>query len=196
MSMETVRSHEHHIDLDSALDFINTLDLDDGQLVEHFTEPADAATWFTEHELVHPEACVDWSTEDLARIKAIRGALRNVVDAVVEHRNPEPGSVDLVNTTLEARRPLRLELDGTACRLGHRHAETPVSDALALIAEALVGELATGRPDRFRICANDRCRWTFFDSSPTGRRRWCDMATCGNQAKAARHRARVKAGAN
>jgi predicted RNA-binding Zn ribbon-like protein len=33
----------------------------------------------------------------------------------------------------------------------------------------------------------------FFDSSPTGRRRWCDMATCGNRAKAARHRARAKA---
>ncbi|HEX9739118.1 MAG TPA: CGNR zinc finger domain-containing protein, partial [Candidatus Limnocylindria bacterium] len=30
------------------------------------------------------------------------------------------------------------------------------------------------------------------DRSPTGRRRWCDMRTCGNQAKAARHRARVR----
>ena len=62
-----------------------------------------------------------------------------------------------------------------------------------MIAEAIVDELASGRPERFRICANDRCRWTFFDSSPTGRRRWCDMTTCGNQAKAARHRAKAKA---
>ncbi|MEO8274522.1 MAG: CGNR zinc finger domain-containing protein, partial [Chloroflexota bacterium] len=43
-----------------------------------------------------------------------------------------------------------------------------------------------------RVCANDRCRWAFFDSSPTGRRRWCDMRSCGNQAKAARHRARLR----
>ena len=42
------------------------------------------------------------------------------------------------------------------------------------------------------MCANDRCRWAFFDSSPTGRRRWCDMRSCGNQAKAARYRARLK----
>jgi predicted RNA-binding Zn ribbon-like protein len=34
----------------------------------------------------------------------------------------------------------------------------------------------------------------FFDESRGGQRRWCDMATCGNQAKAARHRARAKAG--
>jgi predicted RNA-binding Zn ribbon-like protein len=33
----------------------------------------------------------------------------------------------------------------------------------------------------------------FYDTSRTGRRRWCDMATCGNRAKAARHRARSKA---
>jgi predicted RNA-binding Zn ribbon-like protein len=30
----------------------------------------------------------------------------------------------------------------------------------------------------------------FFDGTKNGRRRWCDMGTCGNRAKAARHRAR------
>jgi predicted RNA-binding Zn ribbon-like protein len=193
--METHGSHEHRIGLEAALDFINTLDLDDGQLVEHFKEPADAATWFTEHGLVHAEARPQWTGAALDQVRSVRHALRDVVDAVVEQRKPERGSVDLVNATLERRRPPRLELDGSAVRIGHRHAETPVSDALALVAEALVDELAAGRPERFRICANDRCRWTFFDSSPTGRRRWCDMATCGNQAKAARHRARAKASA-
>lgn len=191
--MDMHGSHEHRIGLDSALDFINTLDLDDGQLVEHLNEPGDAAAWFTEHGLVHPEARPHWTAPDLDRVRSVRDALRDVVDAVVEHRKPERASVDLVNATLEGRRPPRLELDGTAVHIGHRHAETPVADALAIVAEALVEELAAGRPERFRICANDQCRWTFFDSSPTGRRRWCDMATCGNKAKAARHRARVKA---
>jgi len=194
--METHGSHDHRIDLDAALDFINTLDLDDGQLVEHFNEPADAATWFAEHGLIHAEARSKWTAADLDHVRGVRRALRDVVDAVVEERRPERASVDLVNATLEARQPARLELEGTAVRIAHRHAGTPVSNALAIVAETVVDELASGRPDRFRICANDRCRWTFYDSSPTGRRRWCDMATCGNQAKAARHRARVKAGAN
>ena len=44
--------------------------------------------------------------------------------------------------------------------------------------------------DRLRICANETCRWVFYDDSRTGRRKWCDMSTCGNRAKAARHRAR------
>ncbi len=185
--------HEHSLDLDSALDFINTLDLDDGQLVEHFKDPSDVATWFTDHGLIHPEARSHWTAADLAHVRHVRGALRDVVESVVDHRVPARASVDLVNSTLESRRPARLELDGSAVRIGHRHAETPMSDALAVVAEAIVEELAAGRPERFRICANDQCRWTFFDSSPTGRRRWCSMASCGNRAKAARHRARAKA---
>lgn len=191
--METHGSHDHHIGLDAALDFINTLDLDDGRLIEHLNEPADAANWFADHGLIHAEARSNWTGADLERVRHVRRALRDVVDAVVEDRRPERASVDLVNATLEARQPARLELAGTNIRIAHRHAGTPVSNALAIIAETFVDELAAGRPERFRICANDQCRWTFFDSSPTGRRRWCDMATCGNKAKAARHRARVKA---
>jgi predicted RNA-binding Zn ribbon-like protein len=193
MALQHVETHEHHIDLDAALDFLNTLDLDDGQLVEHFSEPADAGAWFTERGLVHPDALPRWTDHDLDRVRQVRRALRDVVEAVVDQRRPAAGSVELVNSTLEARQPARLELDGSAVRIGHRHAEAPVADALAVIAEAIVDEIAAGRPERLRVCANDRCRWTFFDSSPTGRRRWCDMATCGNRAKAARHRARAKA---
>jgi predicted RNA-binding Zn ribbon-like protein len=190
--------HSHGIDLESALDFLNTLHPGHGRTDEqhlrdeHLESPADAAMWFLEHELVHPDAGIALRDADLARIRRVRSALREVVDSVVEGRTPDADAVYLVNAVLEQRRPTRIELDGSALRIGHRHAETPVDDALALIAEAIVEELATGRPERLRVCANDRCRWAFFDSSPTGRRRWCDMRSCGNQAKAARYRARLK----
>lgn len=38
---------------------------------------------------------------------------------------------------------------------------------------------------RIRICPN--CAWLFFDRSRNGSRTWCDMAVCGNRAKARRH---------
>ena len=190
--------HSHGIDLEAALDFLNTLHPGHGrtdeqhQTDEHLERPADAAMWFLEHQLVHPDAGVRINDIELARIRRVRSALREVVDSVVEARTPDADAVHLVNAVLEGRRPTRIELDGSALRIGHRHADTPVDDALALIAEAIVEELASGRPERMRVCANDRCRWAFFDSSPTGRRRWCDMRSCGNQAKAARHRARLR----
>ena len=185
--------HDHAIDLDGALDFINTLDLDDGQLVEHFAEPADAASWLRVHGLIHDAEARGWASADLDRTRAVRAALRDVVDSVVLEREPGASSIRLVNEVLDLRPRQQLELEGGALRIGHRHVASPASEALVPIAEAIVDELATGRPDRFRICANDRCQWTFYDASPTGRRRWCDMSTCGNRAKAARHRARVKA---
>jgi predicted RNA-binding Zn ribbon-like protein len=185
--------HEHDIDLEASLDLLNTLELESGQLVDHLHEPADAASWFVDHHLVHPEAAEGWTDADLTLVRSVRDALRDVVDSVVEDRRPEPQSVAMVNAALERRRPARLELDGTALRVGHHHTPSPVADALGCVADTIVAEIATGRPDRFRICANDTCRWAFYDESPTGRRRWCDMRTCGNRAKAARHRQRVKA---
>ena len=191
--------HSHGIDLENALEFLNTLHPGHGrtdeehQRDEHLGSPAEAAAWLVEHELIHPEGVVRVGEAELRQIRDVRTALRELFDAIVDNRRPEPDAVHLVNATLESRRPTRLELDGTAIRIGHRHAARPVDDALALIAETIVEELASGTPERFRICANDRCRWAFYDFSPTARRRWCDMRTCGNQAKAARYRARRKA---
>ena len=48
------------------------------------------------------------------------------------------------------------------------------------------------RHDRTRIrrCANPQCVLLFLDVSKSGQRRWCDMGTCGNRAKASAHYAR------
>lgn len=79
---------------------------------------------------------------------------------------------------------------------GTRYEIAQVGDRLdqarAAIASSFAHFLADGAADRLRVCANDGCRWLFVDHSPTGRRRWCDMRTCGNQAKVARHRARAR----
>ena len=70
--------------------------------------------------------------------------------------------------------------------------ELAIDDALARLADPLVTELTAGHPERIRVCASETCEWIFYDASPTARCRWCDMSTCGNRAKAARHRARAR----
>jgi predicted RNA-binding Zn ribbon-like protein len=185
--------HEHGLSLEDALEFLNTHELESGHLVDHLGDPDDAARWFVDHDVLHAAAGRGWTTSDLDRVRAVRDALREVVDAIVEERRPAKAALDLVNGALESGAAPSVELHGSSVRIGHRHAVTPVVDALAALAAPIVGELGEGRPDRFRTCANDRCRWTFYDASPTGRRRWCDMNTCGNRAKAARHRERTKA---
>src|SRR6185295_15539784 len=126
-------------------------------------------------------------------IHTVRHALREVADAIVEDRAPHAGALDTVNRALHARQVIELVPARDGVSVDHRHVGDPIDDALARLADPLVGELTSGDPERIRICDNETCRWVFYDTSRTGRRRWCDMATCGNRAKAARHRARAKA---
>ena len=70
----------------------------------------------------------------------------------------------------------------------------PTGDAFAGLMIPLVDSaadaLVTGELARVRRCADTRCYRVFVDSTKNGQRRWCDMGTCGNRAKAARHRAK------
>jgi predicted RNA-binding Zn ribbon-like protein len=186
--------HHHDLDLEAALEFLNTRELESGLLVDRLTEPGEAGAWFVGQGVLHPADALGWTAEELAHVRAVRDALREVVDAVVEDRPPTPASLEAVNGALASGAVPRLELDGSVVRIGHRHGARSVDDALAVLAEPIVAELGSGRPDRFRTCANATCRWAFYDTSPTGRRRWCDMKTCGNRAKAARHRQRARRG--
>jgi predicted RNA-binding Zn ribbon-like protein len=70
------------------------------------------------------------------------------------------------------------------------HAAEPVAATLSLVARDAL-DLASGQePGRVRRCANPDCNILFFDTSRPGKRRWCSMARCGNQAKKANQRAR------
>jgi predicted RNA-binding Zn ribbon-like protein len=86
-------------------------------------------------------------------------------------------------------RRVELRADGSYAR-----AFVPVGDAFAglmiPIVESAADAMILGELGRVRRCADSRCPRVFFDRTKNGRRRWCDMATCGNRAKAARHRAR------
>jgi predicted RNA-binding Zn ribbon-like protein len=72
----------------------------------------------------------------------------------------------------------------------------PVGDAFAgliiPIVESAADSLISGELGRVRRCGDGRCSRVFLDATRNGRRRWCEMATCGNRAKAARFRARER----
>jgi predicted RNA-binding Zn ribbon-like protein len=47
--------------------------------------------------------------------------------------------------------------------------------------------LTAAEIDDVHICAADDCSWLFLDTSKNHSRRWCDMKSCGNRAKARKH---------
>jgi predicted RNA-binding Zn ribbon-like protein len=195
------RDHTHELSLEDTFDFLNTIELENGFLDDHFVSFGDAADWLLARGVVHRwRAAANRPTggaadDALARIRSVRGALREVSDAVVHGRPADPAALAEVNRALQARERIELVPATDGVSVGHSHVGDPIDDALARLAEPLVDEIRAGNADRIRICDNDTCRWIFYDESRAGRRRWCDMASCGNRAKAARHRARVKAAA-
>ena len=184
------------VDLETTLDFINTFGLSRGQHFDDFDSTRAALDWLHQRTGLEP-AEVPESEAALARISAARGAFREVWDALAEDRPPAAGAIEEVNRVLRHRSLLELQdapTDSDRCglRLGSRFSGDELDCALAELAEPLVRTVGKGVAELARICANDECRWVFFDSSRTHQRRWCDMASCGNRAKAARHRARAR----
>ncbi|WHO72088.1 CGNR zinc finger domain-containing protein [Rhizobium sp. BT03] len=60
----------------------------------------------------------------------------------------------------------------------------------AATAHSALRLIAMPDPERMKICGN--CGWLFIDRSKNRSRAWCDMAVCGNRAKANRHYRRKK----
>jgi len=193
--------HGHQASLGDALDFVNTLEYDKGLPDDYLKDVPTAVHWLQDHALLHREMVDDllakYETEDgtplMNRIWRTREALRELLDATVEHRRPSAAALREVNRALRAQYMIELVPASDGVSLDHRHEGDPVNGAMARLSEAIARELTQGEPRRLRICANDECRWVFRDYSPAGRRKWCDMSTCGNRAKAARHRERQKA---
>lgn len=197
------RGHAHDVDLEDTFDFLNTDDIENGFRVDKLPTLDDALAWFVDRGVIHKEGAdrvrvqaaghESIAARDLARVHAVRSALREVSLAIADERTPAASSLDTINRALHARQVIELVPAPDGVNVDHRHVGDPIDDALARLADPLVLELTDGRPERIKVCASDTCDWIFYDGSRTSRRRWCDMATCGNRAKAARHRARERA---
>jgi predicted RNA-binding Zn ribbon-like protein len=194
----TQTHHDHDAGLDACADLINTLELVEGD-EDRLPTPDAAVAFLAGHDLGHEADLRRQAARDgdawLRRVHDARAALRELWDANVEGRAPDPRSLEVLNGLLDRGPRIQLRQTLAGVEVAHRHPEDdPTGEALARAATPLVEAIAAGATHRLRICANDECRWVFEDASRAGRRRWCDMATCGNQAKVRRFRARRRQG--
>lgn len=134
------------------------------------------------------------ATAALVDARRVRSALRVLAERGAVATQVRVDALAEINRVLgrsAGTRRVELRGDGTFAR-----AFVPVGDAFAglmiPIVESAADALILGELQRVRRCADPRCARVFYDGTKNAARRWCDMATCGNRAKAARHRARVK----
>ena len=185
--------------------FVNTLEFTHDRPTDRLTSGDDLVAWLRGARLLSERAASaeraalrddpEDATRRLEQFHHLRDLIRTVATEIAQGEEGQPtrASVRELNHVLRHGlhyHQLEVSADGTAyglARVGDR-----LDQARATIAGTLADFVASGPVRRLRICANPGCHEVFIDHSPTGRRRWCDMRTCGNQAKAARHRARQR----
>ena len=185
------------------VEFANTLEYDRDGATDELPNVAALLTWLREHNLISERGRAVEAARlardsraaerRLDRFRFLRQLMHDIAERVGAAGSPTAAQVRELNHILRHGlhyHQLRREEAGNQyeiAQIGDR-----LDQARAGIANSLAHYLADHSADRLRTCANPTCRWVFVDRSPTGQRRWCDMRTCGNQAKAARHRARAK----
>jgi predicted RNA-binding Zn ribbon-like protein len=189
---------------DAALDFVNTVTGRDETPRDWLDSYARLLEWAGRAKLLPAKSMqglVRRSERDpgaseraLAKAKRLREALFEIGKDLAKRRVPQPEALELLREHWLA----GAEAHVFAVEGGRLTAVIDrEADGLDLVASMVAWRFAAHvlghAPGRLKICDGPNCAWLFLDTSKAGRRRWCDMADCGNAAKSRRHYARGRA---
>ncbi len=140
----------------------------------------------------HPEA----AAAVLARALNLREAIYRVFAAIAHGQPPAVDDLDtLSGAWADALPHARLRDTATGFDWQWPGNVRALDRPLWPVAQSAVSLLTTQDLTRVKMCAStDDCGWLFLDTTRNRSRQWCDIATCGDRARARRHYARTKAG--
>lgn len=180
-----------------CLDFVNTLGDRPRCQEEHLDGWKDLVEWAGQAGIVSKRgsaalqtaAAVKGESTDraFARAVALRECLYRIFQAIAAGRPAARSDLTVLNEALASvMGHARVETHGRDFVWGWADGDSSVNRLLWPVVRA-AGELLVS-PDRARVreCASGVCSWLFIDRSPTQRRRWCSMKTCGNRDKVRR----------
>jgi predicted RNA-binding Zn ribbon-like protein len=163
-------------------DFVNTTDHETG--VDEMTTRAELVRHLAGEGLLGATARATEADLDLARL--LREGLRKALEA------NHDGASRAVPELAEAMRLLPITLDWDAAGPTLRATAGGVRGALAKVGLAAQEAANEGIWWRLKVCADDECRWAYYDHSKNQSRSWCEYG-CGNKVKTRNYRARQKA---
>ena len=165
---------------------VNTVELPTGP--DRLAEPGDARPWLIDNGLLAPG--VDPTGDDLQLLREVREALR----AVLVHNGGGPAPTESEWKPLHAVAAggaVRVEIDADG-GVALTAAGDSVAERLVRLLLIMRDAQADGSWARLKVCANDECRWAFYDRSRNHGGTWCEMSACGNRLKNREFRARRK----
>lgn len=188
-----------------CLDFVNSVNWASAtREAERFFEYSDLVRWgrfagtLTEQEALLLREAAQRRPQEAAKVYRwaldLRARLHRILTAVVAGQSPEAADMALLNRALR-QALVRSKLAPAAA--GFTWFWAGAEDALERVLWPVLwsaAELLTSKKlARVGQCAGESCGWLFVDTSRNRSRRWCEMAHCGNRAKARRHYRRQQA---
>jgi predicted RNA-binding Zn ribbon-like protein len=169
--------------LELIRDFVNTADFEDGE--DKLADTRGLQYWLVFHGLAQLH---DRATEhELAAALEIREAIRELLRG----HNGIDADLDAASATLDAAsRKTGLAVRFEDGEIRFVPSGTGIGGGLGRVLAAVGGAMADGSWRRLKACRSDTCRWAFIDNARNLSRHWCDMAVCGNRAKARAFRSR------
>lgn len=162
--------------------FVNTRDLEDATDV--LDVPTAAREWLVDAGLL--DGASELGASDLERARAVREAIRDLIEA--DGPAGDGPLEPLRQLAAGHRATLTLAKDGAIAVENSRRGG--LDDGLFELLLIIQRAQQDGTWSRLKICANDECRWAFFDRSRNQQGSWCEMAVCGNRHKNRELRAR------
>ena len=136
------------------------------------------------------DACSDPIFE---RAIELREALYRIFSGLTRSESPAERDLEVLNAAINKRLcQIEMRHQGNGFDWAWGGPERALDRPLWPIARSAAELLTSNRIDSIRECDSETCSWLFLDRSRNRRRRWCDMSTCGNRAKARRHYRRQK----
>src|SRR5437773_4966855 len=167
-----------------AVDLLNTVIVPDGRVRDLLSRRVDVASWGEAAGVVVRRDLRNAAREPAGLLRAFREALRRGLVAWAAAGTPPARLIALLNHHL-ARDPAVTEVSrkGRDVVTRVRSAGGPIERLYGAVARSAAELITQGDPRRLRKCANPTCRLMFYDTSKSGRRRWCSMQLCGGSAK-------------
>jgi predicted RNA-binding Zn ribbon-like protein len=170
-------------DIELLLEFLQTYSLPDA-----FASPEGICGWLVDHRLV-AAADAPVPDADLRRVVRLRAAM---FDYFRGEGALDPRTAETIEAAT-AGAPLRMTV-GAGREAALVAGGSGVDRALGELAAALYR--ASLIQDLSRLKACKACGFAFYDVTKNRSRVWCEMASCGSQAKAKAYRKRLKAEAH
>jgi predicted RNA-binding Zn ribbon-like protein len=175
-----------------ALELHNTLYAARGELIDGLESADGLSAWLAAIADRLPEPARDADASRHPEFLALRGAVRDALQAALEGEPVPASALEVINVAV-GRAPVSplavVRPDGRLQAETRYHTADATDVALAALAADAIELLAGPDRERLRACGAPGCVLMFSKDHP--RRTWCSAA-CGNRVRQARHYERVR----